>query len=341
MRSLSRVAECLFIALQLGHELLVRSVVSGRNHYEGMDLLAVIALGRKFGEGIYEDVNALVPIFIATAYAHEDRVLRDLGAGHGGSRLAEGFPRDASGLKKFFFGIRSDTVLEAVRSHHIDLSAEKMGTFPGSDFTDGGEDIGIVRGSLLHGMSGHDTEPLCRLLRFVGLELVIERLVVPRKAAAEYGRMGGEDGRDRKSGLLEIKYAGACLPLVELGHDLVRRFYIIFAETLDYHSGHPAEKNILFVVPVSGDGIHLVSLPKLAENFVDVGKELLVVHQNGYRFSRDIPVSYPESEALRSGLLVPGSEESRVLDEVRVRIGVHPDVRSDEDMASLALGHQI
>ena len=74
---------------------------------------------------------------------------------------------------------------------------------------------------------------------------------------------------------------------------------------------------------------------------IDVGKELLVVHQNGYRFSRDIPVSYPESEALRSGLLVPGSEESRVLDEVRVRIGVHPDVRSDEDMASLALGLQI
>ena len=64
--------------------------------------------------------------------------------------------------------------------------------------------------------------------------------------------MGGKDGRDRQTRGLQVQQAGSGLPLMELGHDLVRGVKVEAVETFYHLSGGETEEGILLVIPVSG-----------------------------------------------------------------------------------------
>ena len=146
--------------------------------------------------------------------------------------------------------------------------------------------------------------------------------------------MRGKHGGHGDAGILDIEEAGAGLPLVELRHHLVGGIEVVAVETHDDPSGGVAEERILLVIPVSGQGVHSKTLPILRKDLVLLGKELLVVDEDGYGLAGDVPASYADADALLGSLGLPVAVQGGVLDEIGIVLRLHPDIRSDHDVAS-------
>ena len=144
--------------------------------------------------------------------------------------------------------------------------------------------------------------------------------------------MGRKDRRHRDFTGLQVEQAGRGLPLVELGDHLVGRSQVLLVETLDDPSGDITEQGVLLVVPVAGDGIHAELFPVFTEDPVGIGQELLIVDQDGNRPPRHVPASDADLDSVLGGASLPSLEKMDVLREIGIVIGVHPDVRTDEDV---------
>ena len=120
---------------------------------------------------------------------------------------------------------------------------------------------------------------------------------------------------------------------MELGHDFAGRADIIAGETLDDLAGGIAEQEGLYVFPVPVQGIYTVFFPVMGKYLVLAGDEGLEVHQDGYRFARDVPVADPHAQPFVRCKLPPGFEKIVVYNEFRILTGVHPNVRSNVYMS--------
>ena len=224
---------------------------------------------------------------------------------------------------------RGEAVLEPVGGDHVHRTAQELGAFPGGDLAHGREDVGLLGGHLFQGMEGGDIEPPGHPVPVKGRHVVIQMQVVARQAAAHDGGVGGEHGRHRDPGTLDLQQAGARLPLMELGDRLVRRGQVVVVETLDDLPGDITEHGRFLVVPVAGQGIHPESIPEVRQDLVALREEGLVVHQHGDRGTGDVPLAHTQPQPFRGRLLPPRPEQERVLDEIGIARPVHPDIRSD------------
>ena len=146
--------------------------------------------------------------------------------------------------------------------------------------------------------------------------------------------MRGEYGSHRDAGILDIQEAGAGLPLVELGHHLVGGVEVVAVEAHDDPSGCIAEERILLVIPVSRQGVHSETFPVFRQDLVLLWKELLVVDEDGYGLAGDVPASDTDADALLGSLGLPVAVQGGILDEIGIVLRLHPDIRSDHDVAS-------
>ena len=128
---------------------------------------------------------------------------------------------------------------------------------------------------------------------------------------------------------------------MELSHNLVRRLEVVVIKALDHPSGSIAEEGRLPVVPVSCQRIHTELLPELGQDLILTGQELLEINKDGSRLARDVPPSDADPESLGSCLHPPAPVQCRILDEVRVALGVHPHIRAHHDVAPAELALEI
>ncbi len=151
--------------------------------------------------------------------------------------------------------------------------------------------------------------------------------------------MRREHSCHRHIGRLQVKESRTGHPLMELGHNLVRRLKIIFVETLYDPSGSIAEKRRLTVIPVACKGINPESCPEFGKNPVLHRKELLEIHKDCSRAARHVPSSDTDSQSLGSSMGSPGPVQCRIFYEIRIVLSIHPHVRTDHDVlpAELAL----
>ena len=149
--------------------------------------------------------------------------------------------------------------------------------------------------------------------------------------------MGGESRSHGCLGGLQVQDTGTGLPLVELRHHLLASLEVGVVEALDTPAGGNTEHGGFLVIPVTGDGIHPIQLPELAQNFIGMREEGLVIHQDGYRFAGNVPTSHTEAQSLGKGLGLPGAVQHGVFQEIRVPGTVHPHIRADKDMPTAHL----
>ena len=102
-------------------------------------------------------------------------------------------------------------------------------------------------------------------------------------------------------------------------------------------TGGITEEYVLLVIPVTGYGIHAEALPVFGKDIILPGQELLVIHQDGYRASGNVPSSYPDPQSFRCSLDLPETVQMVVLDEIRIALRVHPDIRSYQDVMLMKL----
>ena len=248
---------------KFGNQILVGSVVAGRDHYERLYVTALRVGVLKFLEGVDEHVDALVAIFITPADADEDSVLGHFLAGHRRGDLYQSGTGRAALFVIFLIRRRSEAVLEAVRGHYVHLALKELLALLRGDFTDGCEYVRVLRRFLLKGVAGDHVELAGLLVSVVEIHRIVQRQVVAGDAASHNSGVGREHGRDRKLLVLEVKQSGSGLPLVELCHNLVGGTQVEVPETLNDLTGGVAEQEVFLVVPVSGDGIDLETLPVL------------------------------------------------------------------------------
>ena len=237
--------------------------MAGRDHYERLDVTALRVGVLKFLEGVDEHVDALVAIFITPADADEDSVLGHFLAGHRRGDLYQSGTGRAALFVIFLIRRRSEAVLEAVRGHYVHLALKELLALLRGDFTDSCEYVGVLRRFLLKGVTGDHVELAGLLVSVVKIHRIVQRQVVAGDAASHNSGVGRENGRDRKLLVLQIKQSGSGLPLVELCHNLVGGTQVEVPETLNDLTGGVAEQEVFLVVPVSGDGIDLETLPVL------------------------------------------------------------------------------
>ena len=248
---------------KFGNQILVGSVVPGRDHYERLDVTALRVGVLKFLEGVDKHVDALVAIFITPSDADEDRVLGHLLAGHRRGDLYQSGTRGAALFVIFLIRRRSEAVLEAVRGHYVHLALKELLALFRGDLTDSCEYIGVLRRFLLKRVTGDHVELAGFLVSVVKVHGVVQGQVVAGDAASDDRGMGSEHCSYRELLVLEVKQSGSGLPLVELRHNLVGGTQVEVPETLNDLTGGVAEQEVFLVVPVSGDGIDLETLPVL------------------------------------------------------------------------------
>ena len=329
VRSLGRIALVAAIG-QFGLQGLVRAVVGSGDHDEGVDLPAFPIL--HLAQGVNEHVNALVAVFIPAADGHENGIGGHVLTGHRAGDFEQAGTGGGTLLRILLVGGRGEAVLEAVRRHHVDRTMQELGALAGRDLTDRREGVGILRAGGFHGVPGRHAESGGHLVAVIGLHLVIQGEIVAGDAAAHHGRMGRERRGHGDLAALEVQQARGRLPLVELGDHLVGRTQVLLVETLDDPPGHVTEQDVFLVVPVAGDGVHAVLLPVFAEDLVGIGQELLIIDQDGDRPPGHVPASDADLDSVLGGASLPSLEKMDVLREIRVVIGVHPYVRTDEDV---------
>ena len=305
--------------------------MSRRNHYEGVDLATVIAFVAQPSQGIEEDVYALVPVLISSAYADQYGILGHSVSAHRRSDLAETVSGSPAPDGIFIVIGRSEAVLESVRSDHVNPAAEKLGAFGGSDVAHRGEHISIPGGLLLQGVHCAHAEAFGNLVAVIAHHLVIEFAIVAGEAAPGNRGMGGEGCRYRELRRAEVEHSGSGLPLVELREHPLPHGQVMPAETLHDLSGKVAEHGVGPVVIVARYRIHHILLPESREYGISLAHMRLVVDQHGERRAGDFPSSGPHPYAFFRQGIAPAGEEGLVFPEERSAFGI-PHVRTNEDV---------
>ena len=177
MRSLTLVVG-IPVAGQFGHQLFVGTVVSGRNHDEGLDTAALVAGTVQGIQGVNEHIDALVPVFVTSADADENGVGGHLFSAHGRSHLHQAFTGSIVEALILLIGSRRKAVLKAVGRNHIHLTVQELGTFAGGDFAHGSKDIGVAGALLLQGVNGLHIEAGGHFVSVVLFHLGVQRQVV-------------------------------------------------------------------------------------------------------------------------------------------------------------------
>ena len=272
--------------------------MSGRNHYEGMHILALEIRMVKLVKSVNENIDTLVLPLITSADADEHGILHYILAAHGRCHLHKLLPCRVTLGGILLISSWSEARLKSVRSHHVHRSSEELAAFLGSYITYGRKNVTILSRLLLEGMPCHHVEVTCLLIRIIACKPVIQRQVIAGDAPSDYGGMCREHSCHRHIGRLQIKESGTGHPLMELGNNPVRRLQVIFIEALYYPSGSIAEKRGLTVVPVAGKGIDPESCPEFSKNPVLHSKELLEIHKDCSRAARNVPSADTDSETL-------------------------------------------
>ena len=203
-----------------GHKRFVGTVVTGRYHNESLYAATFIVGTVQAVESIDENIYALVLPLVTATYADQNGVFRHSLTGHGRSNTDESFPGLRPFLRIFLLGW-GETVLESVRSHDIDRTAEELAALIGRNFAYRRKDVGILCGLLLKGVSCHHIEFTGFRSRIITFQSVVQRQVVACYATSEHGCVGREDCGNRKVCALDVEQSGSGHPLVELGYDLV------------------------------------------------------------------------------------------------------------------------
>ena len=166
---------------------------------------------------------------------------------------------------------------------------------------------------------------------------VIQRKVVACKAASHYCRMSREHCRNRELRTLYIKESGPGHPFMELCDHFVGRTEVIPVEALYHFTCGIPEQGRFLVVPVARQRINSEMFPVLCQNIVLVRQELLEIHQYGSRLPVDVPSPDTQPQPLGRSLCLPVPVQKRILDEIRIVLGIHPYIRPHQDMVSLQL----
>ena len=324
-------------AFQFSHQFFVGTVMAGRNHDESLYGTALKAFTVEFVQGIDENVNSLVSEFVPSAYADKDGVLRDGLCAHGGGNLHQALA--GSLVEGVIGGVggRRETVLKAVWRDNIHGTLQELGALLCGDIAHGCEYIGILGRFLLQRVDGGDVEAARHLITVVLGDVVVEREIVAGKAPSHHSGVGCERRCDGNLSLLEVKDAGARLPLVELGNHLLPALEVIIPETLYHAACDDPEYGRLLVIPVSGDGVYAEVIPQGSQDVIGLGEELLVIHEDCHRAAGDVPPPHAEAEALSESLRLPRAVEHRVFQKIRIVTSVHPDIRADENVAPAKL----
>ena len=337
LRAVLRIAT----ASQAGHQFPLRTVVAGRNHNESLDAAALVIRVVDPGEGIDENVNTLVVVFVAAANADKEGIGGHLLRTHGRRHLYQAVSGGVVQLHVLLVRRRGKAVLEAVGRHHIHRASQELGALLGRDLAHRGEGIGILGRCLFQGIDGRHVEAAGHLVSVILLYIIIEGKVVAGEASSHHRGVGGEDRGHGHIGLFQLKHTGAGLPLVELGHHLFSSLEIVVAEALYHAAGQDTEHGRFLIVPVAGEGIHSEVFPEVSQDGIGLREMLLVIHQDGQGLSGNVPSSHAEDQSFAAGLLLPGAVQHRVFQEIRVAGAVHPDIGADEDVPPAQLGLQM
>ena len=152
---------CRAVPRHLCNQLLVRTVVTGRDEDESLDALAFKGRMVETVEGIYKHVDSLVPPFISSADSYKDGILRHFFSRHGRSHFDKLVPCIGAFLRILFVRFRSEAVLEPVRSDYVDIPLKELLAFLCRNLAHSREHIGILCRLLLERMPCKDIEIPC------------------------------------------------------------------------------------------------------------------------------------------------------------------------------------
>ena len=136
-------------------------VVAGRDEDECLDALPLERGAVEAVKRIDKHIESLVSPLIASAYPHENGIVRDCLARHSRRYLDKLRPGGRPELLIFFIGGRGEVILEPVRSNDVHIPLEELLALLCSDLAHRGEDIRVLGRLLLEGMTGKHIEIPC------------------------------------------------------------------------------------------------------------------------------------------------------------------------------------
>ena len=216
-----------------------------------------------------------------------------------------------------------------------------MVTLTRGNLADGSEYVRVLGRFGLQRVKCRDIELTRFLVSVIRLHAVVQRQIVSGKATSHHCSMCSEHGSYRQSALFQVQDSGSGLPLMELSHNFFGSGKIEAVIAFDNLTGHISEKYRFLIIPVTGNGVYSEFFPVLGQNSVSICKELLEVHEDSHGTSRHVPSSDTHSDATFGSLCFPVLPELWIFLKVRIRIGIHPNIRTYQNMMSLQLRLEI
>ena len=320
--------------LQVIEQFFVRAVVVAGHHDERQHFFLQQVVPVELRQRVDENVDTFVPVFVPSAEAYQQGVVRhrpvEQRLGHAAQLFASGVL-----LGRQLGGRRRKTVLKAVGRDEIALFGKKMFTFAGGDVAHRSEAVGGLRGRPFQREARHHVEAARRVVGVIAFHVVVERQVVSGDAAPQHGGMGGEHTSDLRHVHLQVEQAGAGHPLVELRHHAVAGVDVEVGETLNHLSGGVAEERRLDVIPLSVDRVEVIHFPEFRKYLVFFRDERRKIDQHGYRMPGHIPASHPDAQPFLCRLRAPRPEQAGVFLKVGIPFGVAPHVGANQDVVIL------
>ena len=321
-------------AVECSEKALLRTVVVAGNKDVCQYFAVYICIAVKFVECIYENIVALVGVFVASRSCDNQRVFLEFArselfchSNHFLACLAANFG--------CFFCLRNEVVLESVWSYHIGRFGEQLCALRLCNVANCCENISIDCAYLLKAVLRYYVELAGHILAVVVCKVLVQRQSVSCNGTAYCCCVGSESRCDVRSVLLQVEDTCSGHPLVELGEDSVVCREVEVAETFDDLAGGVSEQGWFYVVPLTRQRVELVVFPEVGENLVLFADEIGETDEYYLWASADVPASGTHAQTSRCSILLPFSEESRLLDELGVFV-CSVCVGADEDEVAAA-----
>ncbi len=119
---------------------------------------------------------------------------------------------------------------------------------------------------------------------------------------------------------------------MKMSDDLILPYQMKFVIAFNDPPGSIPEECGLDIIPISGQRVQFIGLPKFCENFIFIRKESSKIYQDHDWVTTYLPPPYMKMQSLFPSSLLPGRHKSLILNKIRVFMGLLPHVRTQQDI---------
>ena len=279
----SRIVEGRIKSLALLHQreaflqVLTTHAYPARHFDEGEHIAVEPVIVTQAVERVDEDIDALVAELITAACRHDYGVVVQTG-----THQRVGYVQEFGSCQLPLAGKRSaighKVVFKSIGQNRIYGLVQQLLALQSGNVAHRSEAVNIVGSTQFDGMFGLHIEFISHLIAIVGVEILIERLVVSGDASTYTCGMGGEYSGYLGHLVLDVQQTEASHPLIAMIYHATVAIDVVTIEALYHSAGSIGEHRGFVVIAIGMQTIHLIVFPQPSVYIILLSEEWFEVN---------------------------------------------------------------